>query len=131
MLFKLMVWLISQRVNSLIKKDAKFRYAIREKKVILQFALQNGKPVRYLEFVRGRFTSRSGWHDRSQMAGSHGHLGERVLILSFKSAMTGLNLLMKSPKDSSVMLDAIRNKDLILDGDFTVFMWFGWLGEQL
>ena len=131
MLFRLVIWLIGLKIDALHKRDRKFQYAVREKRVVIQFALQNGKPVRYLEFDRGKFASVSGWHDRVGAAASHGHLGERVAIFSFASAMTGLMLLIKGSSDSTIMLNAIRDKELIITGDFTVFMWFGWLADQL
>lgn len=131
MLFKLTLWLIGLRIGRLSKRNRSFRYAIREKQVVLQFALQGGKPVRYYEFDRGAFTSKSGWHEKHELARTRGNLGERIAVFCFESAGSAMKLLMQGMKDDTVMLAAIREKKLIVEGDFTLFLWFGWLAEQL
>jgi len=131
MIFKLTLWFISLRIGRLRKKDKKFRYAIRDKEAILQFALQSGKALRYLEFNKGAYRSRRGWHKKHELARSRGILGERVAIFSFESAGTAMKLLIKGMKDDTVMLEAIREKKLVIEGDFTLFTWFGWLADQI
>lgn len=131
MLFKMVIWLISQRIAKLMRNDKEFRYAIREKNLVIQFALQNGDPVRYLEFENGTFRTAPDWHHSTRQSGKVSYMGKRVATLSFASAWTGLMLLVKSANDSGAMLGAMRDKQLIVDGDFTLFMWFGWLADQL
>ena len=123
--------LFSLQISRLIKKNKKFRYLISDKQVVLQFALLNGKPVRYFEFDKGDFTSEKGWHKKHELAWSKGNLGERVAIFSFESAESVMELFIKGMKDDTVMLNALREKKLVIEGDFTLFLWFGWLADQL
>jgi len=131
MLFRLTTWLIGLRIGWLSRKNKTFRYAVRDKQAVLQFALQRGKAIRYFEFDKGLFTTRSGWHQKHELARSKGNLGERIAIFKFASAGSAMKLLLKGMKDEAAMLDGIREKKLIIEGDFTLFIWFGWLADQL
>ena len=131
MLLRLILWLLARQITALNTSDKRFQYAIRTTSLVLQFTLQNGKAIRYFDFKDGRFRSASGPHADISSAQSRGMLGERVAILSFSSAFRGALLLIKSSSDDTIMLNAIRKKQLRVEGDFTAFMWFGWLGKQL
>ncbi len=131
MLFKLTMWFIGFRIARLIKKDKKFVYAIRDKQAVLQFALGNGRPVRYFEFDKGAFKTERAWHAKSELARSKGNLGERVAVFTFESSGTAIKLLINGMKDDTVMLAAIRKGELAVEGDFSLFVWFGWLAEQI
>ncbi len=131
MLFRLVIWLLSQQIGKLMRSDPDFRYAVREKNLVLQFALQNGEAVRYLDFDRGVYRTSVGWHEAARQGNAVSYKGKRVATFSFASAWTGLMLLIKGSKDSGVMLAAMREKTLIVKGDFTLFIWFGWLADQL
>ncbi len=131
MLFKLAMWMLSLRISWLSKHNKTFRYAIREKKLILQFAISGGKGVRYFDFNQGLFTSRRGWHEKHGLVKSKGNLGERIAVFTFRSGGEAMGLLKNAAKDETVMLAAVRDKKLVVEGDFTLFMWFGWLADQL
>lgn len=131
MLFKLTMWIISLRISWLSRHNRAFRYAIREKRVILQFAISEDRAVRFFEFNNGVFTSRGDWHEKRGLARSKAILGERIVVFTFLSSWEAMKTLIKGSKDDSVMLAAIRDKKLAVEGDFTLFMWFGWLADQL
>ena len=131
MLFRLTMWFIGFRIARLIKKDKKFLYAVRDKEAVLQFTLGKGKPVRYFEFNKGRFKSKKGLHPKSELAPTKGNLGERVAVFTFESPGTAIKLLFKGMKDDTVMLAAMREKTLTVEGDFSLFIWFGWLADQI
>ncbi len=131
MLFRLTMWLIGLRLGWLNRKNKAFRYSVRGKQAVLQFAIQGGKPVRYFEFDLGVFRSQSGWHERHGLARSKGILGERIAVFTFETAGSAMKLLIKGMKDDAAMLDGIREKKLTIEGDFTLFMFFGWLAEQI
>ena len=131
MLFRLTMWFIGFRIARLIKNDKKFVYAVRDKQAVLQFALGNGKPVRYFEFDKGAFKMERGRHSKSELARTKGNLGERVAVFTFESSGTAMKLLIKGMKDDTVMLAAIRERKLVVEGDFSLFIWFGWLAEQI
>jgi hypothetical protein len=42
-----------------------------------------------------------------------------------------MKLLITGMKDDTSMLAAIREKKLDLEGDFSLFIWLGWLADQI
>lgn len=131
MLFKILLWIINVRIKSLIKFSKQFRYAISNTRIILQFATNDTKVKRYFEFDRGRYSSKPSMHIKHMMALSKGMLGERIAILNFSSAQEAVWLFIRAIKDQAAMLQAIQEKKLNVEGDFTLFLWFGWLSKQL
>ncbi len=130
MILRLTLWLIGRRIAWLSRHDRIFRYEIRDKQVVLQMALRNGTGIRWFDFDDQTFGTGTGWHPRCADVG-RGHLGERVAILTFASGATAMSLLLRGARDISAFLAAMRTRDLVVDGDFTLFIWFGWLADQL
>lgn len=128
--FQLILFLIGRRIQWLARHDRGFRYDIREKRLVLQIALRGGRGIRWFEFRDGTVDTQRGWHPRYEAA-ARGHLGERVTVLTFASAPTAVRIMTSGTGDLGVYLRAIRSKELALDGDFTLFLWFGWLADQL
>ncbi len=131
MLFKIILWLLGQRIAWLMRRNGVFAHAVRSKQLVLQFALCGGRGLRSFEFDKGTFRSRPGWHRRSQLGRSRGRFGERIAIFEFVSAREAIRLLTHASRDDAVMLAALREKKLTVDGDFTLFLWFGWLANRL
>jgi len=131
MLFRLTLWIISLRISWLIRHNKIFKYAVREKSVILQFMISGNKAVRFFEFNQGVFVSRAGGHAKQVLARSKGIRGERIAVFIFQSPGDAMALLKEGVKDETAMLSAVREKRLTVEGDFTLFTWFGWLADQL
>ncbi|MFC4127180.1 hypothetical protein [Nocardia rhizosphaerae] len=130
MAFRSILFLLGLRVRWLARHDRGFGYDIRDKRLVLQMALRGGRGIRWYEFRDGTVETGGGWHPR-YAAAARGHLGERVTVLTFASAPTALRIMARGTGDLGVYLSAVRSKELTLDGDFTLFLWFGWLADQL
>ncbi len=131
MLFRIILWIISIRVRWLSRRNKAFRYAIKDKQIVLQFTSLDGKAKRFFEFNNGAFSSKSKYHKKHSLAKTKGILGERIAILAFESAASAVKILIEGMKDEEALLRAIQQQKLIIEGDFTLFMWFGWLADQL
>lgn len=131
MLIRMILWVLHRRIQARLSKDRKFRYLLRDKTILLQIALRSGRGVRYFNFHNGAYSSDAGWHKYAQSKEAFVRQGIPVTVFTFSSAFEGARLLVKSAGNSEVMLDAIRDKKLVVKGDFTTFIWFGWLADQL
>lgn len=115
MFFRLMLWVLAKRITSLVENNPAFREALGNRVCVLQFTSANHRVARYYAFTAGKIRSESALHERPS--------------LTFRFASTGVarNLIFsmaRKPGDQSIMVDAINQAKLRLEGDMSLLTWF-------
>ena len=99
MFFRLMLWLLAKRIDSLSEQSLDFKNAIGRKKCVMQFKTADNRVKRYYAFAAGKTSSEGIVHKNPS------------ITFSFKSAASARNLILKiaiNPDDSSLFINAIN-----------------------
>jgi ubiquinone biosynthesis protein UbiJ len=115
MFFRLMLLLLGQRINSLAENNPEFQEAIRRRVCVLQFETANQRVARHYVFTAGKTRSEGTTHQNP------------TLTFSFASGGVARNLILamaRRPRDKAIMVDAINQGKLRLQGDMSLLPWF-------
>ena len=115
MLFRLLLWILAWRINTLARKHPGFQKVIGDYRVVLQFKTRDGKAQRYYVFDAGETWSRAGVHDDPTMA---------FVFNSPKQAMALIKRMGENPEDKTIFIMAIKEGLLSIEGDMAYLTWF-------
>ncbi|MEJ2042470.1 MAG: SCP2 sterol-binding domain-containing protein [Reinekea sp.] len=114
MKLRLMLWLMAVLYKRAIRRNASMREYLADVEKTIQFTTDQRNVKRYLKFRDQKLASQSAEVDSADMT------------IRFRSAKEGFNVLwaMASGKDKNAFMRAIQDKQLAVEGDVTVLMWF-------
>jgi hypothetical protein len=114
MKYRLLLWIMALRFKQAIRRQPDFRSALQDIDRTIQFTTDERKVSRYLAFRDQRLKSRRGVADKAD------------LTLRFTTASVGFNTLwaMATGKDRNAVMKAIQDKQLAVEGDPMLLMWF-------
>ncbi|NRB41308.1 MAG: hypothetical protein HRU20_23020 [Pseudomonadales bacterium] len=115
MFFRLMLWLMAKRIDTLVNSSDEFKQAMGNRVCVIQFKTANHSVARYFSFAAGKTKSSSGLHKNP------------ALTFTFKSASIARNLILSmasDPSDKGKMVDAINLAKLRFEGDISLLAWF-------
>lgn len=106
------------RFSMLAKSDdPNIQQLLQDRKVSIEFGSEADDIARYFVFDEGTF---------QQYAGK---ANQPTLRIDFKDSMTGVKLL--TGGDVAAFMTAIQDKDLTMEGDYSILMWFNQLAKHI
>ncbi|MDX1696138.1 MAG: hypothetical protein R3208_20395 [Ketobacteraceae bacterium] len=115
MIFRLLLWVLGWRINTLAKKHPGFQRAIGDYRVVLQFRTRDGRAQRYYVFDAGDTCSRPGVHEDPTIA---------FVFNNPKQAMSLIKRMGEHPEDKTIFIMAIKEGLLSIEGDMAYLTWF-------
>lgn len=116
MLFRLLLWILAWRINSLSKNNQEFKSIIdRYQHVVLQFRTEDNRVKRYYAFDSGTTRSRAQVHQAPTMS---------FVFQSPKQAMTLIKKMGEQPQDKTIFIYGIRDGLIRIEGDMAYMTWF-------
>ena len=114
MKLRLLLWLMALRFRRAIRRNASFRDYLQGNDRTIQFTTEQQRVARYLDFRDQTLRSRARELDQADVT------------LRFASAGIGFRTLwtMATGKDKNAVMRAIQDKELTVEGDPMVLMWF-------
>ncbi|PNK60955.1 hypothetical protein [Psychrobacter sp. FDAARGOS_221] len=97
--------------------DPEIQQLLEDRKVSIEFGSSADGIARYYVFDEGTF---------NQYAGS---ANDPRLRIDFKDSMTGVKLLASG--DITAFMSAIQDKEMTVEGDYSLLMWFGQLAKHI
>lgn len=122
MFFNLMLWLMAKRLSTLANSDDAFKQQIKGCVCVIQFRTADRRVARYFSFTAGSVKTRKIVHDNPSIS------------FTFQSTAIARNLILsmaRNPKDKAVMIEAINQGKLRLQGDISLLAWFMAVSEHL
>ncbi len=109
---------VGYRLSMLAKSDnEEVAELLKERKLSIQLGSDADGVARYYVFDNGSF---------QQYAGT---ANEPSLSIDFKDSMTGVKLL--TGGDVSAFMTAIQDKEMSMEGDYSLLMWFNKLAKHI
>ena len=115
MIFRLLLWILAWRINSLAKHHENFKKVLAGYDVVLQFKTKDQKVQRYFAFCYGHTYSRAGLHPKPTMS---------FVFNDAKEALALIKLMGENPDDKTIFIFAIRDHQLAIEGDMAYLTWF-------
>lgn len=116
MLFRLLLWILAWRINSLSKNNQEFKSIIdRYQHVVLQFRTEDNRVKRYYAFDSGATHSKAQVHQAPTMS---------FVFQSPKQAMTLIKKMGEQPQDKTIFIYGIRDGLIRIEGDMAYMTWF-------
>ncbi len=114
MKLRLLLWLMAIRFRRAVRRNPAFRDYLKDNDRTIQFTTEKQRVARYLAFRDQKLRSRAGETPQAD------------LTLRFVSAAIGFQTLwsMATGKDRNAVMRAIQDKQLTVEGDPMVLMWF-------
>lgn len=109
---------VGYRLSMLAKSDdANVQQILDGRQVTLEFGSEADDIARHYVFDNGTFKQKAGKAE------------EPSLRIDFKDSMTGVKLLMSG--DAAAFMTAIQDKDVKMEGDYSLLMWFTQLAKHI
>lgn len=106
------------RFSMLAKSDdPNIQQLLKDRKVSIEFGSEADGIARYFVFDEGTFQQYTG------------KANQPTLRIDFKDSMTGVKLL--TGGDVAAFMTAIQNKELTMEGDYSILMWFNQLAKHI
>ena len=115
MIFRLLLWILAWRINSLAKHNQNFKKVLAGYDVVLQFRTRDQRVQRYFAFCYGHTYSRTGVHPKPTMSFVFNNAKEALELIKFMG---------DNPDDKTIFIFAIRDKKLAIEGDMAYLTWF-------
>jgi hypothetical protein len=115
--FKFLLWALTKMLQRAAKKNPSCAQYIHDKSLVFQIKTASGVG-RHFHIANGKISSSNGLTDKAKFT------------MTFSNAQKGFAVL--SAKDGTdAFLTALRNGDLVINGDFVEVMWFQGLTAYL
>ncbi|WP_019673524.1 hypothetical protein [Psychrobacter lutiphocae] len=109
---------IGIRLTMLTKsKNPEIQQLLNERKISIEFGSKTDGIARYYVFDTGTFKQYAGTANQPR------------LRIDFKDSMTGVKLL--TAGDMAAFMSAIQDKEMTVEGDYSLLMWFGQLAKYI
>lgn len=109
---------VGYRLSMLAKSDdPNIQQILQDRQVTIELGSEADDIARYYVFDNGSFKQHSGKAD------------EPSLRIDFKDSMTGVKLL--TGGDVAAFMTAIQDKNLKMEGDYSLLMWFNQLAKHI
>jgi len=114
MKLRFLLWMLAILLKRAAKRPGKFREALAGKDATIQFETANHRVSRFYRFFEQKTKSRGK------------NLTQPDLNIQFVSAKAGFNILwaMATGKDKNAFMKAIQDKQVTVEGDLGLLMWF-------
>jgi len=110
MKFRLLLWALGLMMKKASKKNPDFQKQLAGKDFVFQIKTEDDNIARQYVVKNDRVKSKGGLAK------------EAAFSLSFKDADTGLAIM--TAKDKNAFMKGIQDKDIKIDGDLSLVMWF-------
>jgi len=110
MKFRMLLWALGLMMKKASKKNSDFQKQLAGKDFAFQIQTQDGKIARHFIVKNDRVKSKGGT------------VKDPAFSISFKDAETGLHIM--TAKDKNAFMKGIQEKDIKIDGDLSLVMWF-------
>jgi ubiquinone biosynthesis protein UbiJ len=110
MKFRMLLWALGLMMKKASKSNPDFRKQLAGKDFSFQIQTQDGKLARHYIVKDERVKSKSG------------AAKDPAFSISFKNTDTGLYIM--TAKDKNAFMKGIQDKDIKIDGDLSLVMWF-------
>ena len=111
MRFWILLWLLGWRMRWLARHNGDFKNKLDGKNVVIQFRTADGRVARYYQVQQQAMRSVSGQHPQPTIG------------MTFKDAGFAFDVIVKTMKDKSAMMQAMGSRDIVLEGDAQEMMW--------
>ena len=111
MKFWILLWLLGWRMSWLARNNDEFKSKLEGKDVVIQFRTKSGKVARYFLVQQQSLRSVSGLHP------------EPTISLLFRDAGFAFDVILKTMKEKSAIMQAVGSRDIVLEGDAQEMMW--------
>ncbi|MAK89707.1 MAG: helicase [Oceanospirillaceae bacterium] len=115
--FRMLLWALSLIMKKAAKKNPDFRKQLEGKNFAFQLQTADGGIARQFTVSDNAISSKGRAHK------------DPAFTISFKDADTGLNIL--TSKDKNAFMKGIQDKDITIDGDLSLVMWFQSVSKYL
>ena len=110
MKFRLLLWALGLMMKKASKKNPGFQKQLVGKDFIFQIKTQDDKIARHFTVKNDKVKAKGGTH------------ADAAFTISFKDADTGLSIM--TAKDKNAFMKGIQDKTIIIDGDYSLLIWF-------
>ncbi|MFQ3170488.1 MAG: hypothetical protein ACI9DG_000503 [Oleispira sp.] len=110
MKFRMLLWALGLMMKKASKNNPEFIKQLVGKDFTFQIQTQDGKQVRHFIVKDERIKSKGG------------AAKDPAFSISFKDAETGMFIM--TAKDKNAFMKGIQEKDIKIDGDLSLVMWF-------
>ena len=110
MKFRMLLWALGLMMKKASKNNPDFQKQLVGKDFSFQIQTQDGKAARHYIVKDDRIKSKGG------------AAKDPAFSISFKDAETGLYIM--TAKDKNAFMKGIQEKDIKIDGDLALVMWF-------
>jgi hypothetical protein len=110
MKFRMLLWALGLMMKKASKNNPEFIKQLVGKDFTFQIQTQDGKQVRHFIVKDERIKSKGG------------AVKDPAFSISFKDAETGMFIM--TSKDKNAFMKGIQEKDIKIDGDLSLVMWF-------
>ena len=110
MKFRMLLWALGLMMKKASKNNPEFIKQLVGKDFTFQIQTQDGKQVRHFIVKDERIKSKGG------------AAKDPAFSISFKDAETGMFIM--TSKDKNAFMKGIQEKDIKIDGDLSLVMWF-------
>jgi hypothetical protein len=110
MKFRLLLWALGLMMKKASKKNPDFQKQLAGKDFVFQIKTQDDSIARQYIVKNERIKSKGGLAK------------DAAFSIAFKDGDTGLNIM--TAKDKNAFMKGIQDKDIKIDGDLSLVMWF-------
>ena len=110
MKFRMLLWALGLMMKKASKNNPDFKKQLEGKDFSFQIQTQDGNIVRHFVVKDERVKSKGG------------AAKDPAIRISFKDAPTGMYIM--TAKDKNAFMKGIQEKDIKIDGDLSLVMWF-------
>jgi hypothetical protein len=110
MKFRMLLWALGLMMKKASKNNPDFQKQLAGKDFTFQLQTKDGKCVRHYVVKNERIKSKGG------------AVTDPAFSISFKDADTGMYIM--TAKDKNAFMKGIQEKDIKIDGDLSLVMWF-------
>ena len=110
LLFKLLLFIISKKLEGAAKKNPAFKEFIKDKQLKAHIKTADNKSGRLYIFDSGKISSRSGIHNDADFS------------MVWRDAATGFKTMSSTNEEAAVA--ELTEQGLIIEGNFKGFAWF-------
>ena len=114
MKFRVLLWLMAVMYKRSVRRNESMRDYLKDVEKTIQFATEKRNIVRFLKF-----------HDQA-VASSAKETDAADMTIRFTSAKSGFDILwaMATGKDKNAFMRGIQDKQVVIEGDAMLLMWF-------
>lgn len=115
--FRMLLWALALLMRKAAKKNPDFRSQLDGKNFAFQLQTEDAAISRQFVISDNKVRSRGKAHNNP------------AFTISFKNADTGLRIL--TSRDKNAFMKGIQDKDIKIDGDLSLVMWFQSVSKYL